>query len=208
MSIDYGDMIFANNLRRMLDEKHQKSIDLARFLGVSKTIVSEWINGKRFPRMDKVDKMCVFFNCSRSDLMDEPSTDLSPATGLVKLYDGIPAGVPALLDEYVVDHIPTALPHPEEYAAIIVHGESMINAGIPNGCTVMIKRQPCAENGQIVACRVNGESVTLKRFSQMGDTVVLSPENPAFSPIVVPVSDFENGTAQILGVLKQVIINY
>jgi repressor LexA len=203
-----GDLIFSENLRRLLRENHKKAQELADFLGVSKVTVSEWVNCKKQPRMDKVDRMCVFFNCTRSDLMDEPSENLSPATGLVKLYDGIPAGAPALLDEYVVDHIPTTLPHPEDYAAIIVHGESMINAGIPNGCTVMIIRQPCAENGQIVACRVNGESVTLKRFSQQGDTVVLSPANPAFSPIVVPVSDFENGAAQILGVLKQVIINY
>jgi len=203
-----GDLIFSENLRRLLRENHKKAQELADYLGVSKVTVSEWVNCKKQPRMDKVDRMCVFFNCSRSDLMDEKVPDLIPASGLVKLYDGIPAGAPAFLDEYVVDHIATTLPHPEDYAAIIVHGESMINAGIPNGCTVMIKRQPCAENGQIVACRVNGDAVTLKRFSQQGDIVVLSPENPAFTPIIVPASDFENGSAQILGVLKQVIINY
>lgn len=208
MSERRGDPIFSKNLRRLLRENRRKAQDLADYLGVSKVTVSEWVNCKKQPRMDKVDRMCVFFNCSRSDLMDDDVTGIVPASGLVKLYDGIPAGVPALLDEHVVDYIPTTLPHPEEYAAIIVHGESMINAGIPNGCTVMIKRQPCAENGQIVACRVNDDSVTLKRFSQHGDTVVLNPENPAFAPIVVPVREFENGSAQILGVLKQVIINY
>ena len=200
--------VFSANLRRIMQEKRYRAVDIVNGMGVSKQIVSSWVNGQRVPRMRMLDSLCEFLNVRRSDLLEEPSDELSLATGFVKLYDGIPAGAPALLDEYVVDHIPTALPHPEDYAAIIVHGESMINAGIPNGCTVMIKRQPCAENGQIVACRVNGESVTLKRFSQQGDTVVLSPANPAFSPIVVPVSDFENGSAQILGVLKQVIINY
>ena len=200
--------MFSSILRELRTAAGLTQSELAKRLKVAKSTISMYESGKRMPRFEDLEAIADFFNVSLDRLTSNASPDLSPATGLVKLYDGIPAGAPALLDEYVVDHIPTTLPHPEDYAAIIVHGESMINAGIPNGCTVMIKRQPCAENGQIVACRVNGESVTLKRFSQQGDTVVLSPANPAFSPIVVPVSDFENGAAQILGVLKQVIINY
>lgn len=200
--------MFSSILRELRTAAGLTQSELAKRLKVAKSTISMYESGKRMPRFEDLEAIADFFNVSLDRLSSNASPDFSPATGLVKLYDGIPAGAPALLDEYVVDHIPTTLPHPEDYAAIIVHGESMINAGIPNGCTVMIKRQPCAENGQIVACRVNGESVTLKRFSQQGDTVVLSPANPAFSPIVVPVSDFENGAAQILGVLKQVIINY
>ena len=211
MAIEYGDMVFAKNLRRLLEEKGKLSIDLANYLGVSKTIVSEWINGKRFPRMDKVDKMCVFLNCRRSDLMDEPGKvppGLSNATGFVKLYDGIPCGAPAFIDEQVKGFLPTLLPHPENYAAIRVHGDSMIGAGITDGCIVMIKKQSYAEDGQIVACRINNEEVTLKRFRQQGETIFLMPENPNYTPVIVPVSDFDNGTAQILGVLKQIIIEY
>ena len=211
MAIEYGDMVFANNLRRLLEEKGKLSIDLANYLGVSKTIVSEWVNGKRFPRMDKVDKMCVFFNCRRSDLMDEQGKEpsaLSSATGFVKIYDGIPAGMPAFIDEQVKGFLPTLLPHPENYAAIRVHGDSMVGAGIVDGCLVMIEKQNCAENGQIVACRINDEEVTLKRFRQQNETIFLMPENPNYTPIIVPASDFENGTAQILGVLKQIIIEF
>jgi len=72
MPDEFGDMIFATNLRRILQERGKKSIDLAKYLGVSKQAMSAWINGARFPRMDKVDKMCVFLNCTRSDLMDAP----------------------------------------------------------------------------------------------------------------------------------------
>ncbi|MBQ6264497.1 MAG: helix-turn-helix domain-containing protein [Clostridia bacterium] len=210
MSLDYGDMIFANNLRRLLEEKGKKSVDLAKAIGVSKQTVSEWINGGRFPRMDKVDKMCIYLNCTRSDLMEEKKepTALSSATGFVKLYDGIPCGAPAFIDEQVKGFLPTLLPHPENYAAIRVHGDSMIGAGITDGCTVMIKKQSYAEDGQIVACRINNEEVTLKRFRQQGETIFLMPENPNYTPVIVPVSDFDNGTAQILGVLKQIIIEY
>lgn len=71
MEMYYDNHIFADNLTRLLKEKGAKAIDLAKFLGVSKVSVSEWVHGKKLPRMDKVDKMCVFFNCTRSDLIDE-----------------------------------------------------------------------------------------------------------------------------------------
>ena len=81
----------------------------------------------------------------------------------------------------------------------------MIGAGIPDGCKVLIHIQPTAENGQIVACRVNGDEATLKRFKQKGATVFLLPENPDYEPYIVPVVDFDNGEAEILGVVKQII---
>lgn len=68
----YDNSIFAGNLRRLLKENDKKAIDLVNYLGVSKAVVSEWMNGKKLPRMDKVDRMCVFFNCRRSDLIDVP----------------------------------------------------------------------------------------------------------------------------------------
>jgi len=202
--------VFSANLRRVMQEKRYRAVDIVNGMGVSKQIVSSWVNGYRVPRMRMLDDLCTFLDVRRSDLLEEhtvSSAQFSNATGYVKLYDGIPAGAPAFLDEQVIDHIPTLLPHPENYAAIKVHGDSMVGAGIVDGCTVMIKKQDCADDGQIVACRVNNEEVTLKRFRQQGETVLLMPENASYSPLIVPVSDFENGSAQILGVLVQIIID-
>ena len=173
--------------------------ELAEKLKVGKSTISMYENGNRTPRFEDLEAIADFFNVSLDRLTgnrNEPST----ATGLIKLYDGIPAGAPAFLDEHVIDYIPTLLPNPNDYAAIKVHGDSMIGAGITDGCTVIIKKQSCAENGQIVACRVNCEDVTLKRFRQQEDTVFLMPENPSYTPIIVPVGEFENGSAQILGI--------
>lgn len=203
--------IFSRNLRRIMDEKRYRAVDLVEGLGVSKQIVSAWMNGHRVPRIRMIDRIAAFLGCSREDLLGQSESNtpqLTLTTGLIKVYDGIPAGVPAFLDDQIVGYLPTLLPHPTDYVAIKVHGNSMTGAGINDGCTVVIKKQDCAENGQIVACRVNGDDVTLKRFSQQGDNVILSPANPEYSPIIVPACDFENGSAQILGVLKQVIIEY
>lgn len=178
--------------------------ELAEKLDVGKSTISMYENGNRTPRFEDLEAIADFFNVSLDRLTGNKSTEPSTTTGLIKLYDGIPAGAPAFLDDYVIDHIPTLLPNPDDYAAIIVHGDSMIGRSIIDGCTVIIKKQDCADNGQIVACRVNNDEVTLKIFSQQGNTVVLSPANPNYSPIIVPVSEFENGSAQILGVAVKI----
>lgn len=174
--------------------------ELAEKLDVGKSTISMYENGNRTPRFEDLEAIADFFNVSLDRLTGNKPTEPTTTTGLIKLYDGMPCGAPAFLDDYVIDHIPTLLPNPDDYAAIIVHGDSMIGRNITDGCTVIIKKQDCADNGQIVACRVNNDEVTLKIFSQQGNTVVLSPANPNYSPIIVPVSEFENGSAQILGI--------
>ena len=80
----------------------------------------------------------------------------------------------------------------------------MIGAGIQDGDLVLIRMQSSAENGQIVACQVNGDEATLKRFHQQINTVLLMPENPKYEPIIVPIADFESGRAKIIGVAIEI----
>lgn len=91
----------------------------------------------------------------------------------------------------------------ENYFFLRVSGESMKNAGIHTGDLVLIRRQKCADDGQIVAARVNGDEATLKRYKKQGDNVLLLPENPDFEPRIVPTKDFEIGDAQIIGVVVE-----
>lgn len=127
-------------------------------------------------------------------------------TGFIPVYGEIPAGVPNFEECQVIDYISSTDPHPENYFALKVKGTSMINAGIPDGAYVTVLKQNTAEDGQIVACRLNGEEATLKRFRRKDDTVILMPENPEFSPIIVGAKDFSEGVAQILGIVKAITI--
>ena len=67
--------IFSENLRRLLDERDKTQADLYRYMGVSSAIVSAWCSGKKIPRADKLQKMCVWFNCELSDLLEEKQND-------------------------------------------------------------------------------------------------------------------------------------
>lgn len=66
---------FATNLKRYmaLNEKSRK--DLANDLGISYYTVTDWVNGKKYPRMDKVEKLAQYFGILKSDLIEEKTED-------------------------------------------------------------------------------------------------------------------------------------
>ncbi len=96
---------------------------------------------------------------------------------------------------------------PSAYFYLRVEGDSMINAGICPDDKVLIHRQNSAESGQIVACIVDGEAATLKRFRRQGDFVILQPENSAYEPRIIPAREFELGSAVILGIAEKLVRN-
>lgn len=71
MSEQEFNAIFAKNLTYYLYKSGHSQKDLAEQIGVSTASVSNWCKGIKVPRMDKVDKMCSFFNVKRADLIQE-----------------------------------------------------------------------------------------------------------------------------------------
>lgn len=78
------------------------------------------------------------------------------------------------------------VPQKEEVFTLLVHGESMINAGILDNDIVIVKKQPNANNGEIVVAMTEDNEVTLKRFYKEKDHIRLQPENSTMDPIIVP----------------------
>jgi repressor LexA len=97
------------------------------------------------------------------------------------LYGRIAAGTPieALRDTNTVA-VPGTLIGRGEHYALEVAGDSMLDAGILDGDTVIIQRCDTAENGAIVVALVDGNEVTLKRLRQRGASIALEPANKAY----------------------------
>lgn len=139
---------------------------------------------------------------SRQEILNQVA--IAP-TGSVPVIGTIRAGMPVAAKEDILGWLPVDVHNPEEYFWLIVDGDSMQGAGILPGSKVLIHKQSTAENGSIVACRLNGDDATLKRFQQKDETVVLLPENPAYQPIILSTSDFAAGDAEIIGVASIVM---
>ena len=71
---------------------------------------------------------------------------------------------------------------PDRFALQVV-GDSMMEAGILDGDTVVVERRERARNGEIVVALVDGSDVTLKRIEQRPDCIVLYPANAAMEPL-------------------------
>ena len=67
--------IFARNLKRLMDMKEISRKEIADVLGISYFTVSDWVNGKKYPRMDKVELLANYFGVLKSDLIEEESLD-------------------------------------------------------------------------------------------------------------------------------------
>jgi repressor LexA len=104
------------------------------------------------------------------------------------LYGRIAAGLPieALRDQGEMIEVPVALLGNGEHYALEVAGDSMIDAGILDGDTVIIRRSETADNGQIVVALVDEGEVTLKRLRRRGNSIALEPANTRHETRIFP----------------------
>ena len=98
------------------------------------------------------------------------------------LLGKIAAGTPieALRDTSTVVEVPPSLLGRGEHYALEVDGDSMIEAGIMDGDTVIIQRCDAAENGSIVVALIEQAEVTLKRLRRKGHSIALEPANKKY----------------------------
>lgn len=125
--------------------------------------------------------------------------DSRPAPSYVPLVGRIAAGGPILAEQVVEDvfPLPRQLVGDGELFMLKVQGDSMVDAAICDGDWVVVRRQPVAENGEIVAAMIDGEA-TVKTFKRTAGHVWLLPQNSAYAPI--PGDD-----AQIVGRVVSVL---
>ena len=112
-----------------------------------------------------------------------PVVAAETAAADLPLYGRIAAGTPieALRDQNTTVAVPgSLLGRGREQYALEVAGDSMVDAGIYDGDTVIIERADTADNGAIVVALVDNEEVTLKRLRRRGASIALEPANQAY----------------------------
>ena len=112
------------------------------------------------------------------------SFDARPEPSYVPVVGRIAAGGPILAEERVEDvfPLPRSLVGDGTLFLLEVSGDSMIDAAICNGDYVVVRQQPTAENGEIVAAMIDGEA-TVKTLQRKQGKIWLLPHNPAYEPI-------------------------
>ena len=120
----------------------------------------------------------------------------------IPLIGEVAAGTDVLAHENVEELLPLPVDFTGEGQLFMlkVRGESMIGAGILDGDFVVVRQQPEVDKGDIVVAGIPGDEATVKTFGRKGSKVVLTPSNPAMSPMV-----FDPGEVHVYGKVVTVL---
>lgn len=180
---------------------------LVNDLGLKYTTVSDWINGKTYPRIDKIELMANYFHVEKADLVERKPTNLHRPAGITKIpvLGQIACGDPITAEENIEEYRETVadmLPSGNLFY-LKAKGESM-SPTIPDGAYVLIREQPDVEDGEIAAVLVNGDTeATLKRIRRQQDVSMLLPDNSDFQPIILS----EDYPGRIIGKAMKVVFD-
>lgn len=75
MTKEWSKKTFATNLQRYIAETGKTQKELADIIGVSAPTLNEWVSGKKFPRIDKIQKLADYFGILKSDLIEEKTEE-------------------------------------------------------------------------------------------------------------------------------------
>ena len=105
----------------------------------------------------------------------------------IPLLGTIAAGQPieAIQERETIAVPKNRIPRSANVYALRVAGDSMINEGVKDGDTILIKRQNTAENGDKVVALLNGQNATLKTFFREKNHIRLQPANENYPPIII-----------------------
>jgi len=131
-----------------------------------------------------------------------PDGDAVPVPALVPVIGRIAAGGPILAEQAVEDVFPLPRSVVGEGSLFLLRvvGDSMVDAAICDGDWVVVRQQPVAENGEIVAAMLDGEA-TVKTLRRRDGHVWLLPQNPAYQPIA---GDDATVMGKVTAVLRRV----
>jgi len=117
-----------------------------------------------------------------------PSEDDSGRPVAVPVMGRIAAGTPieAIQTKTQTINMPPDLLGSGDHFALEVRGDSMIEAGILDGDTVLIKKTEAADTGDIVVALIDEEEATLKRFRRRGASIALEPANTSYEVRILP----------------------
>ena len=188
------------NINALLLRADKTQIDLAEYLGVSKSTVSMWVNGVRVPRMARIDAMARFFGVNRSDIMEPWGEPHSAGSVSIPVYARVAAGLPLEAAEDIIDReeIPEAMAEQGPHFAVRIWGDSM-EPRMAKGDVVIVRKQSIADDGDIVIVTINGTDATCKRFKRYQDGIALISNNPSYPPMYYTAQEVEQLPVCIIG---------
>lgn len=207
--------IFSDNLKRLLDINNETQTELAQALNINRSVVSSWLLGTRFPRMNTVEELASHFGVQKSDLLEKKNYNISDSPFQYPFIpDAVAAGIPCTIEGRkelptigISDAIMGKYAGNKHILIMRVNGESMNNV-IPSGSFIAVKTDIEVKNlkdGNLVVFGKEHE-YSLKRFYDANDRIIFKPDSsdPRFTDHVYN----KNDSVFIVGRVVLSIRNY
>ena len=196
--------IFRENLNEYMKQRGIDQSYIVTQLGITASTVSDWVKGKKYPRVNAMQALADLLGVTMADLTDEnrPGTQAArvPVLGI------IPAGIPieAIQDILDWEELPSAMGRGDrEYFALKLQGDSM-TPRYEDGDVVIFRKQDTCESGQDCAVMVNGDNATFKRVRLTDSGLTLQPLNPQYDPRFFTANEVEQLPVRVIGVAVEV----
>lgn len=199
--------IFAKNLQYYMKINHKDRNDICNILGFKYSTFSDWYNGNKYPRIDKIEILANYFGIEKSDLIEDrqKTNELGESVVDVPIIAIVKAGYDYFAQENWIGTVQVKtdlIENGEEYFALRIKGDSMAPVFI-EGDIVIIKKQNDCENNEFAVVIINGEEGTLKKIKKTDSGIILQPLNPAYGPVMYTYEEMESVPVLIAGVVKQ-----
>ena len=168
--------VMAKNIRRLMNQHDKTRTEVCDDCGFNYQTFSDWVNAKKYPRIDKIEIMAKYFGVQKHELIEDYSDRIYPYN-VAPILGTIRAGQPMYADENIEGYRPIPYNDSEKYFYLRVRGDSMNAAGLDDGDLILVRVQPMVEPNQMAVVCVNGFEATVKYFRQEGNMVILSPKS-------------------------------
>ena len=187
------------DIEKLNDLRKKKKLSipkLAEMAGLPKSTVEKILFGiVKNPRLDTVQAIerALGVSIESEEEKKYPTIEGEIDVGELDMYPvplvgRVVAGMPIESEEYLEGYVYINHKPKEEYFALRVWGDSMINAGIPDGAILIVHKQSYADCGNIVVALLNGEQ-TVKYFKNFDGDLYLYPANLNYQPIPIKPTD-------------------
>lgn len=214
---------FSNRLNLAMTIRNIKASLLSEQTGISKSSLSEYMNGKYEAKQNGIFLLAKALNVSEAWLMGcdvpmERNSDIdllkkiaaipissNPDITNIPIIGTVKAGYDYLAQENIVGAVPvetTIVGDGTNFFALEVKGDSMSPVFIEKDI-VIVKRQNDCENNEIAIVIVNGDEATIKKVRKTEQGIILQPLNIAYAPLIFTNEEIKSIPITIVGVVKE-----
>lgn len=189
---------FSNNLEYYLRKSGETQIQLANAVNSTKSAVSAWVNGDRFPRVEYINAIADHFGITSEELLGLGHNSRIPVLGHVH------AGQTTYAIEEILDYVDigSLKADPEEYFGLLVEGDSMLPE-LHDGDLVIVRKQSILEDGDIGVFSIGDNETTIKQYQQLSRHIALMPYNDEYEGLMFSLREVAELPVLILGKVVQ-----